>query len=150
MLLRDLVPIIQLSVSPVIVISGVGLVLLSMTNRFGRAIDKARHLLDKLDHVEAVRRGHLLSQIEIMYARCRSLRLAIFLSSLSLLLMALFIGLLFLFDVLHLEMALLLVALFIGSMLTLSASLFFFVLDINTSLRALAIEVAMHQENQPH
>ena len=39
MRLTDLVPILQMAIGPVILISGVGLLLLSMTNRLGRAID---------------------------------------------------------------------------------------------------------------
>ncbi|MCE0523198.1 MAG: DUF2721 domain-containing protein [Methylacidiphilales bacterium] len=144
MLLNDIVPVIQLSVSPVILISGVGLVLLSMINRFGRAIDTSRTLLDKAADVDPAEKAHVLSQIYIIYGRCRSLRVAITFASLSLLQIALFIGLLFLFRLFHLEMAVLLVILFIGSMATLSASLVFFLLDINGSLRALAIEVKKH------
>ena len=44
MRLIDLVPILQMAVGPVILISGVGLLLLSMTNRLGRVIDRSRLL----------------------------------------------------------------------------------------------------------
>ena len=44
MSLEQIIPILQLAIGPVIVISGVGLVLLSMTNRFGRVIDRSRSL----------------------------------------------------------------------------------------------------------
>lgn len=144
MLLHDLLPVIQVSVSPVIVISGVGLVLLSMTNRYGRVIDKARTLLEQLSSVEVAERAHMRSQIHILYERCRGLRAAIFLSALSLLLMALLIGLIFILSLFHLELASLIVVLFVTSMLSLSASLVFFLSDINTSLRALSIEVGHH------
>ena len=144
MLLHDLIPLIQLSVSPVIVISAVGLVLLSMTNRYGRVIDKARHLLDKASHAAPDGKAHVHSQIRIIYARCRSLRLAIFLASLSLLLMAMLMCLLFLFNLMHIELALLLVVLFIASMMCLSGSLLSFLVDINGSLHALTIEVRQH------
>jgi hypothetical protein len=42
--LVQLVPTLQLAVGPVILISGVGLLLLSFTNRLGRLIDRARLL----------------------------------------------------------------------------------------------------------
>ena len=42
--LPQLVPILQLAVGPVILISGVGLLQLSLTNRLGRLIDRARLL----------------------------------------------------------------------------------------------------------
>lgn len=38
--LTELVPILQLAVGPVILISGVGLLLLTLTNRFGRMLDR--------------------------------------------------------------------------------------------------------------
>ncbi|HEY0258054.1 MAG TPA: DUF2721 domain-containing protein [Candidatus Methylacidiphilales bacterium] len=145
MLLHDLVPVIQLSVSPVIVISGVGLVLLSMTNRYGRVIDNARHLLDKMRDADGPTKAHLFSQIQILYRRCRHLRTAITLSTISLLLMALLIVLLFIFSFFQMELILLLVILFIVSMSALSASLIYFLIDINTSLNALAIELRMQQ-----
>ena len=44
--LDDIVPFLQLSIGPVIVISGVGLLLLSMTNRYGRVIDRTRFVAD--------------------------------------------------------------------------------------------------------
>jgi hypothetical protein len=43
--LQSLVPLLQASISPVTVISGVGMLLLSMTNRYGRVIDRVRHLI---------------------------------------------------------------------------------------------------------
>ena len=42
--LQQLIPVIQTAVGPVILISGVGLLLLSITNRFGRIVDRARLL----------------------------------------------------------------------------------------------------------
>ena len=46
---QDLIPVLQVAIGPVILISGVGLLLLSMTNRFGRVIDRARSLARSLD-----------------------------------------------------------------------------------------------------
>jgi hypothetical protein len=45
MQLKDLFPDLQIAIAPVILISGVGLLLLSMTNRLGRTIDRARQLV---------------------------------------------------------------------------------------------------------
>ena len=38
----ELIPVLQTAIGPVILISGIGLLLLTMTNRLGRAIDRAR------------------------------------------------------------------------------------------------------------
>ena len=41
--LTALIPILQVAIGPVILVSGVGLLLLSMTNRLGRIVDRRRH-----------------------------------------------------------------------------------------------------------
>ena len=46
--LPQLIPILAASIAPVIVISGVGLRLLSMTNRYSKVIDRARELIKDL------------------------------------------------------------------------------------------------------
>jgi hypothetical protein len=46
MLLHVLVPLLQFAIGPVIVISGVALILLNMTNRYGRIIDRSRALAE--------------------------------------------------------------------------------------------------------
>jgi hypothetical protein len=42
MTLQQLIPTLQVAIGPVILISGVGLLILSMTNRLGRTIDRSR------------------------------------------------------------------------------------------------------------
>ena len=46
--LTQLVPIMQLAVGPVILISGVGLLMLTLTNRFGRMIDRTRSIIHEI------------------------------------------------------------------------------------------------------
>jgi hypothetical protein len=46
--MKDVIPLLQIAIGPVILISGVGLLLLSMTNRFGRIIDRSRILAQEL------------------------------------------------------------------------------------------------------
>ena len=46
---QELVPILQTAIGPMILISGLGLLLLTMTNRLGRIIDRSRALLDDLE-----------------------------------------------------------------------------------------------------
>src|SRR5579859_2639184 len=40
--IHDLIPVLQVAIGPVILISGVGLLLLTLTNRLGRAVDRSR------------------------------------------------------------------------------------------------------------
>jgi len=45
---EELIPVLQTAIGPVILISGIGLLLLTMTNRLGRVIDRARGLSAEL------------------------------------------------------------------------------------------------------
>ncbi|MCE0498957.1 MAG: DUF2721 domain-containing protein [Methylacidiphilales bacterium] len=144
MLIHELVPVLQLSVSPVIVISGVALIMLSMTNRYGNVCDKTRRLSEMVRKSGDDSSGHLHAQLRILYSRAKTLRRAIFFACVSLLLAAFLISMLFLASLLQLEAALLIVVLFIGSMLSLSVSLMVFLTDINASLEALSLEVDSH------
>ena len=76
--------ILSASIAPVIVISGVGLLLLSMTNRHGRVIDRARELIRDLEvTADGLRRKSLLEQVRLIYRRGRILQVSIILSSVS-------------------------------------------------------------------
>ncbi len=130
-------------------ISGVGLVLLSMTNRYGRVIDRAREISALKRHAGGPERAHFQAQLLILVRRARLVRLAIALASLSLLFAAVLIMTLFLIALFTLEAALLLVVLFMGCTACLVASLVVFLLDINISLRAFELE-ARHEGAEPH
>ena len=140
MLHSELIPILQMSVGPVIVISGVGLLLLSMTNRYGRVIDRSRQL------AEAVRRAcetdfeRQSTELKILLRRARILRTAIAFASASELLAALLIISLFVNGLFHFEDALLCALLFTSCMGALVLSLIWFLRDINLSLHALEVE----------
>ena len=137
----ELIPVLQVAIGPVILISGVGLLLLTMTNRFGRVIDRARILAGMLHEPGLVDPEPILAQINIMSCRARLLRVAIILGSLSVLLAAILVIVLFLTALLRLEAAWLIGALFIGCMAALIYSLVEFIRDLNYSLLALQLEL---------
>src|SRR5262249_36867878 len=139
--LTDLVPILQMAIGPVILISGVGLLLLSMTNRLGRVIDRSRLLADTPRKLEANDRPRVEAQLSILARRAILVRRAIILAALSVLLAAVLIIALFLAALLKLEIGALLILVFIGCLGTLIVSLIAFILDINLSLSALKLEV---------
>ncbi|HXY40518.1 MAG TPA: DUF2721 domain-containing protein [Vicinamibacteria bacterium] len=141
MLVRDLIPILQVAIGPVILISGIGLLLLSMTNRFGRVIDRARQLAASLEAGSPEQRERAAAQVQILSERGRLVRLAITFASLSLLLAALLIAALFLTALLRWESAVLLAGLFVACLLMLVASILLFIRDINLSLAALKLEL---------
>ncbi len=121
---EHLIPILQVSIGPVILISGVGLLILSMTNRFARIIDRSRQLTNEL-RSEGGGAGHasLEEQLSILVRRARMLRVAIFLAAISVLLAAVLIILLFLTALLQYENAILIITLFIDCMASLIVSL---------------------------
>ncbi len=141
MTLEQLVPILQFAVGPVILVSGVGLLLLSMTNRFGRVIDRARLLTVELRTVEGAQRDSVARQLRILMRRAGIVRASIACAAASVLFAATLVITLFVSAVAHLELALAIVALFVGSLLALIAALGFFLADINLSLAALKLEV---------
>jgi len=141
MSLTDLIPTLQLAVGPVILISGIGLILLSMTNRFGRIIDRSRILTEDLRRAPRAAHARILAQLRILAARARVLRAAIALSTLSVLLAAVLVISLFLGALLQLGMAALIVILFVLCLLSLIASLLLFISDLRLSLEAFWLEM---------
>ena len=120
---------------PVILISGVGLLLLCMTNRYGRTIDRAREL------TRARGTSCVEAQISILWRRAQLLRRAIFLGTVSVLFAAILIIVLFAAALLHLEAGWLVGLIFSACMLTLIASLVDSIRDVNQSLVAVRLEV---------
>lgn len=141
MSLADLIPTLQLAVGPVILISGVGLILLSMTNRFGRVIDRSRILTEDLRRAPRSARAKVLAQVRILARRARIVRAGIALAALSVLFAAILVISLFLGALLQLGMVTLIVVLFILCMLSLIAALLLFMSDVSLSLRALWLEL---------
>jgi predicted MFS family arabinose efflux permease len=138
--LTELIPVLQMAIGPVILISGVGLLLLSMTNRLGRVIDRARLLYRELRTEGKVDRDRTRAQLQVLNRRAVLMRQAIILASISALLAALLIISLFLVALLHLDAGWLILLLFIGCLASLIGSLVISIRDINQSLRALKLE----------
>ena len=138
---NELMSILQTAVSPVILISGVGLLILSMTNRFGRVVDRSRQLGDALRNAPQQDRKRLESQLKILSRRARLLRSAISFATVSVLVAAILVIALFFTAFLHVEGVLLSAILFIACLVSLIISLLAFLQDINLSLAALKLEL---------
>jgi hypothetical protein len=145
--LHELIPVLQVAIGPVILISGVGLLLLTLTNRYGRTIDRSRQLVREWRECSDADRQRLEGQIKILYRRAGLIRLSILLAGVSVLLASVLIIVLFLTALWKLEVGLLISLLFIACMALLSGSLVAFIRDINVSLGALKLELG-YQEKQ--
>ncbi len=139
--LEQIIPELRDAVGPVILISGVGLLLLTMTNRLGRAIDRARILKREIAALSGREREQVQAQVAIIYRRAKIIRLAILLSVTSALLAALLVVTLFFAAWFHSDLAWLAVIIFMACLASLAASLAAFILDINLSLHALKLEL---------
>ncbi|MGB7622171.1 MAG: DUF2721 domain-containing protein [Terriglobia bacterium] len=137
----QLIPVLQTAIGPVILVSGVGLLLLTMNNRLGRAIDRARILSAELRTATGDTRTKIVAQLRILWRRSHLLRLAITLVSMSALAAAVLIIVLFFTALLQMETAWLISMLFILCMACLIASLVVFIQDVNQSLAAVKLEL---------
>lgn len=146
---HNLIDILQASLSPVVLISGVGLLLLSMTNRFARPLDRIRFLGKELKTASEEDQSFYLRQIEILYKRCFLLKGAITAAVLSIVSISIMIFLLFLMATLSLKLSLLIECVFIIGLLTLVLSLVYFLRDIRASLKSVVIEMARLKKNYP-
>ncbi len=139
--LEHIVLVLQMSIGPMIVISGAGLVLLSMTNRFGRVVDRVRILAEARRREAGSETPRISQELRILMRRARILRLAIAFASTSVLTAASLVIVLFLAVVLQLDAAMLVIVMFILCMGFLITGLIFFIADVNVSLAALALEL---------
>lgn len=140
--LDELVPILQLAIGPVILISGVGMLLLTFTNRFGRVVDRTRGLVRELAAgPEAATAALLRSQAEILTRRASILRFSITLAAVAALLAGILILLLFLGALLELRVGGVVVLVFAAAVTSLIGSLLTFIRDLNLALTALRLDL---------
>jgi len=131
----------QLAVSPVILISAYGLLLLSMTNRLGRAIDRARLL---------VREGAAKDdQIAIITRRAGWIRSAIVFTTMALIAAGLLVLVLFASIYLPFNITPVVAVLFIGSLVSAVIGLGYFIADIYGSLHAMQAELQEASRGKP-
>src|SRR4051812_32399515 len=138
--LDQLLPTLQLAVGPVILISGVGLLLLTLTNRFGRLLDRAR-LLNHEEASDPAAAASARAQIEILHRRAGILRFSITLGAVTVLLVAILILTLFISALFKVEAGWLIVALFCIAQVALIGSMLAFIRDMNLALAAVRLEL---------
>lgn len=141
--IAQLIPTLQVAIGPVVLVSGIGLLILSMTNRLGRVIDRGRILARELAELPSEGQVRIEAQLHILVRRAEYLRRAITAAAVSVLLAALLIITLFLTAVLGLEDAWLISALFISSLAALIFSLVAFLQDLNESLLAFKLDIGV-------
>jgi hypothetical protein len=136
----DFIKFLQACVTPVALISGIGLLLLTITNRFGRTIDRTRHLVAELDSGLPSNREVKINEIRILNRRSRLLRSSIAAIIISIIASSLIIPLLFLMILFDYDLKIYGYILFVLSILAIFISSIYFFLDVILSLKALHLE----------
>jgi hypothetical protein len=136
--LDSLIRVLQASISPIAMVSGVGLLLLSLTNRFGRVTDRIRELRR---HQNAEDSDRLRKQIDIFHLRARIIRNAVSAAVGCMLFASFMVLLLFSMAIWHVPAHLFVLLLFGGSIVCLIVTLLLFLWDMRLSLRAVEEEL---------
>ena len=139
--IAQLIPVLQTAIGPVILISGIGLLLLTMTNRYGRVIDRSRMLIDDLAKTAEEGKDKIKAQVRILWRRTQLIRYVIALSAISALTAAMLIIFLFITALWQIDEVWIIVGLFMVCLVSLIGSLILFLYDINLSLAALKLEL---------
>ena len=143
-----LIPILQVAIGPVILISGVGLIILSMTNRLGRVIDRTRAIASLYAESSNPQRPRHKQQLHVLWGRAKTLRLAIAFAAISALSSALLVVFIFMAALWGFGSGWFIVVLFSLALISLILSLILFIQDINRSLAALRVELDYSQDIQ--
>ena len=142
--IQSLVNILQASIAPCVLVSGLGLLLLSMTNRLARSIDRCRQLNDELQLANEEEAENLRRQVAILYERCLLLRTSIGFNIASVFFASLIVLLIFSMSIFRLNLSVIVELIFAFSLLSLISSLIFLFLDIRKGLNSLRIEIKMN------
>ncbi len=143
---KHLVEFFQSSISPLVLISGVGLILLSLTNRLARTIDRSRGLVSEIEKntLTELEKDNKRVQLRILVRRSYILKNSIGSISFSILSSSLIIPTLLVMNIFQLNLESLGMTLFILSITGIILSAIFLFIDVNLSLHALEYEIKDH------
>jgi CBS domain containing-hemolysin-like protein len=144
----DIAHLIQIALTPIFLISAIGVTLNVLTSRLARIVDRARSMEDQLlqpDHRPGGRDLHGL--LGVLARRARYINAAITLITLSALFIALVVVMLFVNAFLRWDLSAFIACMFILSMLALAAALLSFLIEVRiaTNTLRIGIEAASNQ-----
>ena len=135
----DVTHAIQLAVTPVFLLSGVGVVLGVLTARLSRIVDRARAAEDRVRNDAAHDTPDTRAQLRVLARRARLINVAITLMTITALLVALVVALLFVATFVPINLATPVVVLFVLSMISLVVALVAFLLEVRIAIAVLRI-----------
>jgi hypothetical protein len=137
----NLLAAIQAAIAPVVLISGVGLLLLTLSARLGRIVDRTRLVAAELRAAPGNERAALEHQLSVLRHRARLIRLALTLSATAVAVIGLLITLLFLGLVFGWHVTIVCTLLFVAALLCVVLAMFAFVRELSESLVALELSI---------
>ncbi len=135
----DIAHLIQSSVAPVFLLSGVAATLGVLTNRLARIVDRARVLEEQQLTGQRAAAAQLHADLAVLARRANYINVAISLSTIAALLVALVVVTLFANAFLGSELGVLIALLFVAAMVSLSAAYVAFFVEIRIAVAALRI-----------
>ncbi|HTB87071.1 MAG TPA: DUF2721 domain-containing protein [Steroidobacteraceae bacterium] len=144
----DVAHLIQVALTPIFLISAIGVTLNVMTSRLARIVDRARIMESELCRPDYQAGGRdLHAALSVLARRARYMNAAITLITLSALLIALVVVMLFVNAFAHWDLAAFIAIMFILSMLAFAAALTSFLIEVRiaTTTLQIGIEAASRQ-----
>ena len=135
----EIAHVIQLSVAPVFLLTGVGTLLNVLSGRLARIIDRARVLEQRLDTPEPPHAAAIVNELHVLERRGKLIYHAIKVSTTSALLVCFVIAALFASSMLHYSTHLVVSGLFIAAMLTSIVSLTLFLREVYFAIETFEI-----------
>ena len=130
---------VQLAVAPVFLVTGIGAILMVMTNRLGRVIDRARVLEERLEGACPESLATLRTDLAVLSRRAKLIGRAITLCTTTALLVCTVIAALFLSAFLRFDATIPVALLFIAAMLCFFLCLLWFLREIYLATKNLRI-----------
>ena len=138
----DIAHLIQIALTPIFLISAIGVTLNVFTSRLARIVDRARSMEKDVARADYKPEGRdLHAALNVMARRARLMNRAITLITLSALFIALVVVMLFVNAFLHWELAVFIACMFILSMLSLAAALTAFLIEVRIATTSLQIGI---------
>jgi len=135
--------ILSICISPIVLISGVGLLLLSVTNRLARTIDRSRILIRELQNEAVPHRDQKTKQVLILYRRSKILKFSVIAITTSIFCSSLIITLMLIMHLFAVNLSLIGLGLFFLSVIAIIVSVILLLIDVTLTLSALDHELEL-------
>jgi hypothetical protein len=137
----DIAHLIQIALTPIFLISAIGVTLNVLTSRLARIVDRARSMEDVLRESDTHDGQDLHGALGVLARRARHINAAITLITLSALFIALVVVMLFVNAFLRWDLSVFIACMFILSMLAFAAALSAFLIEVRIATKTLRIGI---------